>query len=127
MFDIPFDKIFECLEKLQTPELNKRIKLKSGKLNSDNNNNNNIADFKGKLFNCLKNQLSQIKINCPSGRCSNNETKKTYILSNLPTFFMINLQNKNIFNNSALDVLKSFLLIPGLFDISTIFEYSNQK
>ena len=125
MFDIPFDKIFESLENLQSLELNKRIKLKSGKINSENNNN--LADFKGKLFYCLKNQLSQIKITCPNGKCSINQTQKTYILSNLPTYFMVNLQNKNIFNNSAIDVLKSFLLIPGLFDISTIFEYSNQK
>jgi hypothetical protein len=124
IFDVPFDKIFENAENPQSVEFGKRIKLKSGKLGTDNVS---LNDFKGKLFICLNNNLTQMKFDCPSGKCTQNQTHKTFTLSNLPTYFMVNLQNKNIFNNSALDVLKSLILIPGLFDISTIFEYKNEK
>ena len=124
MFDIPFDKIFESSENPQSIEFGKRIKLKSGKLGTENGS---LTDFKGKLFISLNNHLNQVKLDCPNGKCTYNQTHKTYTLSNLPTYFMVNLQNKNIFNNSALDVLKSLILIPGLFDISTIFEYRNEK
>jgi hypothetical protein len=123
IFDIPFDKILEISDSSNLVEFNKKIKIK-GKM--QNNEANGICDLKGKLFFCLKNLILQNRIEC--NKCNGSDTKRFFVISSFPKYFLVNL---NLPNNSSclssMDILKTYLMIPGLFDSSSLFEYNKEQ
>jgi hypothetical protein len=117
------DKLFE-LTNINVIEMTKSFKLKAGKLHNEISSS---IDLKGKLFLYYKKLLNINKSECPEGvRCEFNKTNKKYMISNLPTYLAFNLQ-KNPLQLGVLDILNTFILIPKIFDIGTVFETSGRK
>lgn len=131
--------------------MSKSFKLKTGKFSQVGSTElANISDLKGKLFLYFKMLMNQIKVDCPAKgiRCDVNKTRKNLYLNNLPNYLTFALQRKtmknehtdqsnqsnqyNQFNSlttsiSVTEVLKTFILIPKLFDLSTIFDHSSKQ
>ena len=61
-------------------------------------------------------------------RCSINQTNKQLFLTNFPYYlsFSLNPQSNSLINNPT-QVLKTFLLIPKIFDLNLIFENSKEN
>jgi hypothetical protein len=130
--------------------MSKSFRLKSGKFAQVGSTElANISDLKGKLFLYFKMLLNHLKVDCPAKgiRCEINRTTKNLYLNNLPTYltFALQMKIKNIqtdqsnqsnqyshFNSvsttlSVTETLKTFILIPKLFDLSTIFDHSSKQ
>lgn len=124
VFDIPMDKLFLLTNNINLIEMSKSIKIRSGKLSNDIGS---LNDLRGKLFLYFKTLLNQVKINCPKNgiRCEINRCSKKFILNNLPNYLTFNLQKAGV--NSIMEILQTFILIPKIFDISTIFEHSSKQ
>lgn len=108
--------------------MTKTIKFKK---NPKTDNSVVLDDLKGKLFLYFKTLLSLVKASCPQkgSRCSLNHAESTYIINNTPSYFNFNLsksqKNKNL---NFFDVAKTFLIIPEIFELSSIFKnYSKSK
>jgi hypothetical protein len=116
------DKLFE-LTSLNLIEMTKSFKLKSGKMASEISSS---IDLKGKLFLYYKKLLNINKSECPEGiRCDINRTQKRFIISNVPNYLVFNLHKNQ--HNSALDTLNTFVLMPRLFDLGTIFDQTSKQ
>lgn len=146
ILDIPLEKIFELSSNINLIEMSKSFKLKTGKLSQVGSTEMaNVSDLKGKLFLYFKMLLSHLKSDCPAKgiRCELNNTTKNLYLNNLPnylTFCLQTKQSKNLINEnidmqnmsssasrSVTDTLKTLILIPKLFDLSTLFEHSSRQ
>jgi hypothetical protein len=143
IFDIPLEKIFELSSNINLIEMSKSFKLKTGKFSQVGSTElANISDLKGKLFLYFKMLLSNLKSDCPAKgvRCELNNTTKKLYLNNLPNYLTFCLQRKNtknldtdtqnIISTSSItvtDTLKTLILIPKLFDLSSLFEHSSKQ
>ena len=131
IFDIPLDKLFELSNNMNLIEMSKSFKLKSGKFSEINKNEVlSISDLKGKLFLYYKLLLNVIKVECPAKgiRCEVNRTSKSFFLSNFPSYLTFSLQK---YNSSCFytvtEILKTFILIPKIFDLGTLFNHSSKQ
>jgi len=128
IFDVPLDKIFQLSNNLNLIEMSKSFKLKTGKFSQVGSTElANITDLKGKLFLYFKTLMNQIKVDCPAKgiRCEINKTTKNLFLNNLPNYLSFALQRK--FLNTVTEILKTYILIPKLFDLSTLFDHSSKQ
>jgi hypothetical protein len=117
------DKLFE-LTNTNLIEMTKSFKLKSGKMS------NEIAssiDLKGKLFLYYKKLLNMNKSECPEGiRCEINKTNKKFVISNVPNYLAFNL-HKQTNNLNLVDIFNTFVLIPRIFDIGSVFDQTAKQ
>lgn len=138
IFDIPLDKLFELSNNINLVEMSKSFKLKSGKFSEVGSTEmSTISDLKGKLFLYFKMLLNSIKVDCPGKgiRCEVNKTNKNFYLNNFPTYLNFNLQRVGAggsFNGvaqvlSIFEILKTFVLIPKIFDLGTLFDHSSKQ
>lgn len=110
-------------------EMSKSFKLKSGKISNDLIA---LSDLKEKLFLYFKRLVNTSKTQCPGTRCNSAQTTKSYFINNYPSYLMFNLssENSNICSSisCSMDLLKCFILIPRLFELSSLFEntYKNK-
>jgi hypothetical protein len=132
IIDIPLDKLISLANNVNAIEMGKTVKFKSGRLS---NEIGSMLDLKGKLVLYFKMLLNQTKIDCPKNgvRCEVNKTNKKFNIANMPNYLVFNLGNhlnnnqKKNNTNSILEILQLFVLIPKIFDISTIFEHSSKQ
>lgn len=124
LFDIPMDKVFSLCNNINLIEMSKSIKVKSGKLSNDIGS---INDLRGKIFLYFKTLLNQVKTDCPKNgiRCEINNCAKKFVMNNLPNYLTFNLQK--ICNSSVFEILQIFVMIPKIFDLSTVFEHSAKQ
>ena len=94
-----------------------------------------IKDMNQMLFDYYKKLIYNIKIkgDCPryGKKCELNKVHKKYILKTCPSYLIFNLEN-DIFKNNELffslnNVLKTFILIPHIFDIKSLFNINNKN
>jgi hypothetical protein len=130
VFDIPIEKLFELTSNVNLIEMSKSFKIKKGGL-SQSNELNGLSDLKGKLFLYLKMLINQVKVDCPEKgiRCSVNKTNKNLYLSNFPHYlsFSLHKEKEKNYNTTIEEVLKTLILIPKIFDLSTIFDHSSKQ
>jgi hypothetical protein len=137
IFDIPLDKLFELSNNINLIEMSKSFKLKSGKFSEVGSTEmSTISDLKGKLFLYFKMLLNSIKVDCPAKgiRCEVNKTNKNFYLNNFPTYLNFNLQRIGVGSPchaaqvlSIFEILKTFVLIPKIFDLGTLFDHSSKQ
>ena len=96
---------------------------------------NNLQDINQKLFIFYKQIISNIKISldCPKygNKCKINKVNNRIILRNCPSYLIFNLEN-DYFKNISLyyplnNILKSFILIPHIFNINSLFDSENNN
>lgn len=124
IFDIPIDSILVIAKTTNLIEMSKSFKLKSGKISDDLIA---LSDLKEKLFLYYKQLINSIRSNCPDSRCSTNVTSKTFFLKNSPVYLMFNLSSDKNITKTSMEILKSFILIPRLFELSSLFEHSQKN
>ena len=98
------------------------------------NSKKNLIDMNQMLFNYYQKLIYSIKIkgDCPKygKNCKINKLHKKYILKNNPSYLIFNLENYFFKNNelfcSLNNILKIFVLIPHILNISTLFELENR-
>ncbi len=142
IFDIPLQKLFEMSNNMNLVEMSKSFKLKTGKFSEVGSTEmSSISDLKGKLFSHFKMLLNQVKVECPAKgiRCEVNKTTKSFYLAKIPSYLAFNLQKNiglNNNNNSGInsnntplvtEILKTFILIPHIFELGTIFDHSSKQ
>ena len=148
IFDIPLDKIFNLTNNTNLVEMSKSFKLKSftnKNSNSTNNNNpfgigadlstistgNNLLDSKGKLFIYFKILFNQLKTECPEKghSCEINKTHRAFFLANIPFNLNFSLVSPTKYNKNLthMEILKTFILIPKILDLSIMFDYSSKQ
>ena len=98
---------------------------------SQTSTNENFFDFNQKLFFYFKKLISKINILCPKNgnMCAINKVTHKFILNNTPSYLFFKLTNNDInpfinFNYPSFNILKIFILIPPIFNITNLF-YSN--
>ncbi len=121
VFDIPLDKLFE-LTNMNLIEMTKSFKLKGGKMM---NEISSACDLKGKLFLYFKKLLECNRVVCTEGRCEINKTNSRFMIANNPHYLVFSIQKNGY--NSILDILNTFILIPKIFDLATMFEHSARQ
>lgn len=175
--DIPLDSILSMAKSTNIIEMDKSIKLKSGKISKDLIE---LSDLKEKLFLYFRRFIESIQTSCPNIRCNIQSISKSYMIGNNPSYLMfslsysketrgvINLENnislnyenesgnnnnsikgkiqnndslknysqydKIITNNKSnnrniksMDILKSLVMIPKLFELASLFEHSSKN
>jgi hypothetical protein len=130
IFDLPLDKVFDLSNNMNLIEMSKSFKLKSGKISEVGSNEiTSLVDLKGKLFLYFKLLLNYVKVECPAKgiRCEVNKTYKSFFLSNSPSYLSFSLQNQTHINTSVMEILKTFILIPKIFDLGTLFDHSSKQ
>lgn len=123
--------------------MSKSFKIKS--INNKNKNNtsnvsnelnqisiiNNLSDLKGKLFLYFKMLFSQLKTDCPEKgpNCEINKTHRAFFLANIPYNLNFSLVNPKKYGKilSHIEILKTFILIPKILDLSVLFDYSSKQ
>jgi hypothetical protein len=96
---------------------------------------NNLNEINQKLFVYYKHMMSKANINidCPKfgNLCKINKVHYKYILKNTPSYLIFNLENDYFKNNLLFfplnKVLKSFILIPHILNINSIFDSFNNN
>jgi len=142
IFDIPLEKIFNLTNNVNLIEMSKSFKIKSINTKNNNNNNftnelnqissiNNISDIKGKLFLYYKLLFNQLKTDCPEkgSSCEINKTNRAFFLTNIPYNLSFSLMNPKKYGKiySHWEILKAFILIPKILDLSILFDYSSKQ
>jgi len=91
---------------------------------------NNLSDLKGKLFLYYKLLFNQLKTDCPEkgASCEINKTNRAFFLTNIPYNLSFGLVNPKKYGKilSHMEILKSFILIPKILDLSILFDYSSK-
>ena len=95
----------------------------------------NLNEINQKLFAYYKHMMSKANINidCPKfgNLCKFNKVHYKYILKNTPSYLIFNLENDYFKNNLLFfplnKVLKSFILIPHILNINSIFDSFNNN
>lgn len=95
--------------------------MKSGKMSNDLVT---LSDLKEKLFLYFRMAMNQSDNKCQNSRCTVNLTNKHFFISNVPMYIVTSLFPYS--STSISDLLKIFLLIPRLFELSSLFE-NNRK
>lgn len=118
----------EICSNVNTVEISKSLKAKGGKSTPVLEENYSITNLKGKLFVYFKIFVDNININCPEKgiRCSINKIKKTFCLSTVPSYLTFNLTYP-VGCQTHLSRLKSFILIPKIFELSSVFSYPGKN
>jgi hypothetical protein len=132
IFDLPLDKVFELSSNMNLIEMSKSFKLKSGKISEvGSSETTSLVDLKGKLFLYFKLLVNYVKVECPAKgiRCEINKTYKSFFLSNSPSYLIFSLQKQTLINMnfSVMEILKTFILIPKIFDLGTLFDHSSKQ
>ena len=94
---------------------------------------NNIYDINQKLFIYYKHMMTKahIHIDCPKfgNQCNINKVHYKYILKNTPSYLIFNLENDYFKDNqlffSLNNILRTFILIPHILNINSIFDSFN--
>ena len=126
-------KIYECECKGNTKKiLSKNNYFLDIPINIINNkfSKNNLYDINQKLFIYYKHIIAKTNnhIQCPQfgDQCKINKVHCKFILKNYPSYFIFNLENDYFKINqlffSLNNILKSFILIPHIFNINSIFD-----
>lgn len=113
---------------------------KTFKFKSDGKNNNDLtsitsisslSDLKGKLFLYYKLLFNQLKTDCPAkgSACEINKTHRAFFLANIPYNLNFSLINSKKYGKilTHLEILKTFILIPKILDLSVLFDYSSKQ
>jgi len=122
--------------------MTKSFKLKSLNTKNQNINNlgnelnqissvNNLSDLKGKLFLYYKLLFNQLKTDCPEkgASCEINKTNRAFFLTNIPYNLSFGLVSPKKYSKilSHMEILKSFILIPKILDLSILYDYSSKQ
>ena len=122
--------------------MTKSFKLKSLNTKNQNINNlgnelnqissvNNLSDLKGKLFLYYKLLFNQLKTDCPEkgASCEINKTNRAFFLTNIPYNLSFGLVSPKKYSKilSHIEILKSFILIPKILDLSILYDYSSKQ
>ena len=120
VFDIQIDQVIEMAKHVH-----------HGNNHQQQQNVFNLNEIHAKLFVYYKMMLTQSKSNCPvnGSRCKINNTHKRLVLNNTPMYLVFALTRSNNNNDCNLftnvyDCLKSFILIPQIFQIESVFDLS---
>lgn len=123
VFDLPIDSILNLTKTTNVIEMSRSFKLKSGKIL---NEIISLSDIKEKLFSYYKEYSENIPSSC-SKKCGGIVIKKRLFITNIPIYIMFNfilLENKEI---SASELLRTLILIPRLFELSSLFENKSKQ
>ena len=118
VFDIQIDQVIETAKHAHY-----------GHQQQQQQNMFNLNELHAKLFVYYKMMLTQSKSNCPvnGNRCKINSTHKRLVLNNAPMYLVFALTRSNANNSlftNVYDCLKSFILIPQIFHIESVFDLS---
>lgn len=138
IFDIPLEKIFNLTSNVNLIEMTKSFKIKSLHVKNQLGNElnqissvNNLSDLKGKLFLYYKLLFNQLKTDCPEkgASCEVNKTNRAFFLTNIPYNLSFGLVNPKKYGKilTHTEILKSFILIPKILDLSILFDYSSKQ
>ena len=127
IFDVRIDQVIEIAKHVHYGNNNNNHQQQQ-----QQNMFNNLNEIHSKLFVYYKMMLMQSKNNCPvnGNRCNINNTHKRLVLNNTPIYLVFALTRSNNNNNdynlftSVYDCLKSFILIPQIFQVESVFDLS---
>lgn len=127
MFDIPLNAILKISQSTNLIEMSKSFKLKSGNISD---NLTSLSNLKEKLFLYFKQLINNSNSSCPKARCSANTTNKRFFINNNPIYLMFNMClniESNLIETKRIELLKSLILFPRLFELSSLFEHTQKS